>query len=637
MSFVSRGNPNETQEEYRARLDREEAERQQREQEELAAQEYEEKFGYLAETPEVYQPDYYYLPEQSMSQTFAHSRPDDYASSRYRPPEEVKRQFSEEEIYWRSFGQLTPEVRREADQELVNLRETDWQGEYGDYLSQGEIGEVTSLLDAGYRVIAPFQVHEEHGLIGDPTLDKGGYGIRRGEGYDSYMPKVYTRQYFENFIKDSSGQDYKFRTSNLSEGKQLADSVYLDTLRKRQSDFEKGSKEWNDIQSLIKKGPLNFDKKSDYKLVGDNKFALEAATAQAFVMNDFLHRNDINSAVRYTKSEAIPSNTVFLNTGTLAHGIGVDLSGSNPKSVLNETLLKRIKESDNWVQGEFGKYSSYAFVEPEGEWYDDLLKFALPILNFAAPTVGKIVTGIVQLSTMDDLGDFFESAAKGYLVGQIAPDFLETNLSGIGIDADTLGVTDETFSRIAKNTQDNLLDGDNIQDSLTGAFLEEGGDFLKENILPAAEDTLKDIGGGAYEVVAEILETPKELLEETFEPILTAIGDSEIVETIEETGKEIYEATSPVLSEAEDIVKDVGRELDDVVDFGGIAKDAILSNFGVGGTNVRNIASTSGMLGGGFSQIENLFDKELFKFDEDIKSTQEMLSPIMNRRKRRYV
>jgi len=91
------------------------------------------------------------------------------------------------------------------------------------------------------------------------------------------------------------------------------------------------------------------------------------------------------------------------------------------------------------------------------------------------------------------------------------------------------------------------------------------------------------------------------------------------------------------LSEAEDIVKDVGRELDDVVDFGGIAKDAILSNFGVGGTNVRNIASTSGMLGGGFSQIENLFDKELFKFDEDIKSTQEMLSPIMNRRKRRYV
>ena len=31
--------------------------------------------------------------------------------------------------------------------------------------------------------------------------------------------------------------------------------------------------------------------------------------------------------------------------------------------------------------------------------------------------------------------------------------------------------------------------------------------------------------------------------------------------------------------------------------------------------------------------VENIFDKELFKFDTEIKSTQEMLSPMMNLRR----
>ena len=33
------------------------------------------------------------------------------------------------------------------------------------------------------------------------------------------------------------------------------------------------------------------------------------------------------------------------------------------------------------------------------------------------------------------------------------------------------------------------------------------------------------------------------------------------------------------------------------------------------------------------TQVENLFDKELFKFDTEIKSTQQMLSPMMNLRR----
>ena len=33
------------------------------------------------------------------------------------------------------------------------------------------------------------------------------------------------------------------------------------------------------------------------------------------------------------------------------------------------------------------------------------------------------------------------------------------------------------------------------------------------------------------------------------------------------------------------------------------------------------------------TEVEELFDKELFKFDTEIKSTQEMLSPLMNLRR----
>ena len=42
--------------------------------------------------------------------------------------------------------------------------------------------------------------------------------------------------------------------------------------------------------------------------------------------------------------------------------------------------------------------------------------------------------------------------------------------------------------------------------------------------------------------------------------------------------------------------------------------------------------SSEGMLGGSFSQIANLFEEDLLKFDK-IKSTQKMLTPFINLRK----
>ena len=96
----------------------------------------------------------------------------------------------------------------------------------------------------------------------------------------------------------------------------------------------------------------------------------------------------------------------------------------------------------------------------------------------------------------------------------------------------------------------------------------------------------------------------------------------------------VQKATQPisdVLSEGEDVVKDLGREFDktvlqpigDVLEAGGDVLEGML-----GGEQQdyqqRGISQTP---------VENIFDKELFKFDTEIKSTQEMLSPMMNLRR----
>ena len=107
-----------------------------------------------------------------------------------------------------------------------------------------------------------------------------------------------------------------------------------------------------------------------------------------------------------------------------------------------------------------------------------------------------------------------------------------------------------------------------------------------------------------------------------------------IVKPLEQAGREFDDA---VLQPVKEGVQAVTEPVVDVVAAFIDAIDSPLGDLlGAGGDLL------GGMLGGSQGQqqqrtastpTEGLFDKELFKFDTEIKSTQEMLSPMMNLRK----
>ena len=88
----------------------------------------------------------------------------------------------------------------------------------------------------------------------------------------------------------------------------------------------------------------------------------------------------------------------------------------------------------------------------------------------------------------------------------------------------------------------------------------------------------------------------------------------------------MLQAGSDVLSEGEDLLKEAGYVIDDIVDWESLLKGALggMLAGGVGGQQSQTASKTP---------VEGLFDKELFKFDTKIKSTQEILSPMMNSRR----
>jgi len=123
----------------------------------------------------------------------------------------------------------------------------------------------------------------------------------------------------------------------------------------------------------------------------------------------------------------------------------------------------------------------------------------------------------------------------------------------------------------------------------------------------------------AGDVVVDILEQPLEFVGDTFESLIGGV----------ETVTAPIEDLSTPLKEA---IETVGEPIVDVIDE---VIDAVDSPIGdVLETAVGSLGGTGGMMSGARkpSQVEGLFDKELFKFDTEIKSTQRMLSPTNTRR-----
>jgi hypothetical protein len=637
-------NPNETQAERIARLRREDAERREREEQERKEQEWQETYGDLlprapvverelvlgADNPQrLFEQDQrdqilnqgqYYDPNNII--------PDDTTAMFYRPPEEYEAPYDASmggkdysEGYWRAFGVLDPVTKQNADGYLISNRERDW-SQHTDYLSQNEYDTIQSDLDAGYTVLAPNTLDADYQVTGKPLVQFGG-------GLTSADRIINVRMGNEELIEGLTGTDYK-NANSFGGAKKLADSAYIQTLRNEQSNYEKGSSEYKDIQKLINKGALDFNKESDYELITENKFALEAARAQAFVMKDFIHRADpslraYNNINPLSPKEEIQGQRTYLNTGTAAHFLDEDNDGSE--------MYKSVKSADEWVSGDFGKYNAYGYVEPDTEWYEDLAQIAGVFGSIMFPQFSPLISAGSTIIQGGDLGDVAESFVKGKVLDAVSAPVLD-KFGG------TISDLPDPVQNVLLDTAEAVVGGesgtDAFKDAALGEVLNVAEELLPEVDLPDFEtpDIIKDIGDTAQ----DLLEGPADLIADTFEPVVDivddvadAIGDSEIVGAIEEGGKavgevgqDIIDTGSDVLSEVEDVAKEVGRGIDDIVDWESLLK-RISGMGGMGGMMSASRQPT---------QVEGLFDKELFKFDTEIKSTQEILSPM--NRKRRY-
>ena len=163
----------------------------------------------------------------------------------------------------------------------------------------------------------------------------------------------------------------------------------------------------------------------------------------------------------------------------------------------------------------------------------------------------------------------------------------------------------------------------------TGEALGAVGEMLPDVDLPdinlpdfETPQIVKDVG----DVVVDVLEPPLEFVGETFEPVV-------------DTTKQVLSTAEDVLEPVKEVVETVGEPIVDAVDEVIDAVDSPLGDLleGILGS-ISGIGGTGGMMTSTRqqpTQVEGLFDKELFKFDTEIKSTQEILSPMMNK-KRRY-
>ena len=287
-----------------------------------------------------------------------------------------------------------------------------------------------------------------------------------------------------------------------------------------------------------------------------------------------------------------------------------------PESVSNE------KE---WLVGKPTDYGQIEYVDlatslvgTKGKFEDspsaranDLLSPERTGLQMIAPLVqiAGMVTGNPLLSSAGAVaaGGDLKDVVKSVAIGKITAPILENTVANLGVDKDLFGMDAEAFSESMMDVQAKVLKGGDIEKAL-----------LKEFGVPA----IKQLGSALPDIDIDLPESK----------LLSTIGDAlePVVDAVRAGGRAFddkflepwTEPTGEFLSDAEDKLKDLGRTIDDIVDFGAVAK-GMLGGV-VGGQQPQTVSRTP---------VENMFDKELFKFDTEIKSTQEMLSPMMNLRR----
>ena len=320
-----------------------------------------------------------------------------------------------------------------------------------------------------------------------------------------------------------------------------------------------------------------------------------------------------------------------------------------------------VSDEKEWLVGKPTDYGQIEYVDlatslvgTEGEFEDspsaranDLLSPERTGLQMIAPLVqiAGMVTGNPLLSSAGAVaaGGDLEDVVKSVAIGKITAPILENTIADLGVDADLFGMDADKFSESMMDVQATVLKGGDIEKSLikefgipavkqiAGAFGDAlpDVDFETPQILKDLEDVVK-LG---VDPIVDVAQKGIDVVQTVTQPISDVTSDIEDIakeagrefdETVLQPVKEGVQAvTEPVVDVIDDIIDAVDSPIGDVLQAGGNLIQGMLGGV-VGGQQPQTVSRTP---------VENIFDKELFKFDTEIKSTQEMLSPMMNLRR----
>ena len=404
--------------------------------------------------------------------------------------------------------------------------------------------------------------------------------------------------------------------------------------------------EYQEALERIEQGPLDFSSEETHReLIKDNKVQgrypkrqywidedeplRQAVEAQADVMKDFLDDAGVPIVQKYEdlegfkRPDSFRGEGIYLNTGTAAH---IDWDSG----------LKRMQRYQSSPDAELGTYSQ-VFVRPDPEG------LAKPLGVLGALTGNPWIGGAASLAAGGDIEDVLKGAAKSYAIGQITTPILENTVANLGVDADLFGMEPEKFSESMMDVQTTVLKGGDIETALVkelgvpavkkvaGAF----GDVLPdvdfetpqifkdlEDVVKLGVDPLVDVAQKGIDFVQTATQPFSDITSD-IEDVAKKAGrefDEEVLQPVKEG---VQAVTEPVVDVVDDIIDAIDSPLGDVLQAGGNLIQGMLGGV-VGGQQPQTVSRTP---------VENIFDKELFKFDTEIKSTQEMLSPMMNLRR----
>ena len=158
------------------------------------------------------------------------------------------------------------------------------------------------------------------------------------------------------------------------------------------------------------------------------------------------------------------------------------------------------------------------------------------------------------------------------------------------------------------------------------AFVEEKAPVVEDIFIDPVKETIQAVTEPAIKTVEEVAPIVEDIvidpIKETAKKAVETVADlgEPVIDTLDEAldvlGEKVVDpalqAGSDVLSEGEDILKATGSKIDDLVNWENLVKGSL----GIGGALGMMASPTS--VATQPTQVENLFDKELFKFKTEI-------------------